>query len=73
MREFPRDSNYLIGFRVRSIFFEAIKFSVPRIVKDFREYEEIDLLSSRAQWNKFAMARQEKPRTIRIGEKESLG
>lgn len=76
--EFARDalvcsfrSNCLIGFRVRRISSKLSNFSVPRIVKDFRKYEEIDPLSSRAQWNKFAMARQEKPRAIRIGEKES--
>lgn len=75
--EFARDalvcsfrSNCLIGFRVRRISSKLSNFSVPRIVKDFRKYEEIDP-SSRAQWNKFAMARQEKPRDIRIGEKES--
>lgn len=76
--EFARDalvcsfrSNCLIGFRARRISSKLSNFSVPRIVKDFRKYEEIDPLSSRAQWNKFAMARQEKPRAIRIGEKES--
>lgn len=56
-------SNYLIEFRAKGISSKLSNFSKNR--KRVRKYEEIDPLSSGAQWNKFAMARQGKPRTIR--------